>query len=327
MASYQVTAPVVVVKDDQGKERHIYRDSLIPEDSIDDLTAERLLRDALIAEVDAAGAVIETDLDDLGAVTEFDLLRRRSTGSAPVQSELESLLAGLRREGVTLPPQATRALELTHEVRALHQSPRVHAWIAQADLATVDAAQIYDQCRQTLTDTGLTTGAIGPSIVAQCTDALVARAAAAVVADLDRIITELRPTWDQAAALVHKAYQAGIRPTTTAADAIVMGDEAVAAWRTLAQPTAVLNRIWRLRNRLLFIADREIPERDLGTITWLDRASAGPPELTVVDVSWQQARVSRSLGTPIAVHTPDVRQGTDTEHDIEAELTKEQVIA
>ncbi len=260
-------------------------------------------------------------------IDDSELHRRRSTGAAPVAAEIESLLADLRREGVAPPSETIRALELAQAVKDLHQPPDVHAWIRDVDLDSVSPQQVYDYLRLALADTGLTTGALGPNIVATGTDALTARAASALVADLDRIIAELRPAWDQAAALLHKASKAGIRATTTAADAIAMGDEAVAAWRTLAQPLAVLDRIWRLRNKLLFIAGREIPDRDLGQIAWLDLATSGPPALTVVDVTWQQARVHRITGAPIDAHTPDVSLDTDTEHDIESELVEAQVLA
>jgi hypothetical protein len=250
------------------------------------------------------------------AIAPHDLQRRRLGTAAPVASELHALLDDLRREGVDPPAEAARALALLADTRKVYESLPDRNWLAHADLDSLDPQRIIDHLRLVLTDTGLHSGA-GTNIAGHAFEALVTRATAAVVADTDRICDDLRPAWDAAAAVVHTAAAAGIRGATTAAQVIEMGDDAVNAWRTLAQPLATLDRLHRLRNRLLFFAGRELADHDLGEQRWLDRASAAPPQLHTTETTWEQARMQRlAPGTLTASADPVTDNHDDQEEGI-----------
>jgi hypothetical protein len=254
-------------------------------------------------------------------VAHHDLQRRRSTSAAPVQSEVLALLAALDAEGVPAPAEAVRAMQLLAGTTELHTPPDVPGWIAGADLDSLTPGQIMEHLRGDLADLGLSIGKSGPNLFGQVHNALVARAAQAITTDLDRILDELRPTWDAAADLVHDAARTGITSATTAEAVIAMGDEAVAAYRQLAAPLATLDRLHQLRNTLLFYAGRELAEHELGPQRWLDRASSTPPALTTTKVTWQQRAVERLAGAPAeaipAGDTDTVGPKHETEIDTE----------
>jgi hypothetical protein len=100
-----------------------------------------------------------------------------------------------------------------------------------------------------------------------------------------------------------------------------LGDDAVAAYRTLAQPLATLDRIWKLRNTLLFLAGRELTDRDVESRRWVDDCIAAPAELTITDMTWERARLQRMApGTLTASVDPDT-DGIDIERETLDEVT------
>lgn len=253
-----------------------------------------------------------------------DLSRRRGSFGIATDPWVPEVLDALHREAVTPPAAAVRALQLADELRARSQSPNVGTYVAEVDLDSLTPESLWAYCRTALTDTELTDGRTGSNLRSNAADALTTRAAKAIIADIDRIIADLRPRWDAAAAVVHAAAQTGITSINLPAKAVIdLGDDAVRAWRDMAAPLATLNRIWQLRNLLALHAGREIPETDLGTVDWLARANSGAPELTITAQSWQSARVQRATGARITERDTD----PDDIDDIEAQLTKEQVTA
>ncbi|WP_426986560.1 hypothetical protein [Pseudarthrobacter sp. Y6] len=72
-----------------------------------------------------------------------------------------------------------------------------------------------------------------------------------LAADTDRIIQELRPTFDAAAGQVHAAVEAGIRPHSTAQDVLDLEDATAAAlWNDLNTHVRALERIKNLRVKM-----------------------------------------------------------------------------
>jgi hypothetical protein len=254
------------------------------------------------------------------SIDQHDLHTRRSSGGTPVLSELQALLDALAAEGVSPPPDTAVAVELVLGTRKLAvQMPDIPGWLVGADLDALTPAGIMDRLRTELANTGLRTGG-GSNFVFAVDVALIGRAVSAVAADLDRIITELRPAFDAAAIEVHDAAKTGLTSATTAEQVIDLGDEAVAAYRRLASPLATLTRLWKLRNRLLFYVGRELPERDLGEQRWLDRCAAAPVELTVTELTWQQAQVQRQASATTPDTTATHTDAVDTEHEILEEV-------
>lgn len=258
------------------------------------------------------------------AVTQHDL-SRRERHEPPVQSDVAPLIEALAREGITAPADATHAMALLHECSERYTSPDLRTWITGADLATLDAARIMTELDSAWVRASMLRQGSGLlHDVLDVLDVLDARAVEAVAADVHRLIGDLRPAWDVAANVVAAAAATGISSASTAADVIKLGDDAVAAWRTLPPAIATLNRLHRVRNRLLFLAGRELSEGDIGEQRWLDRAYAGPPALTATEITWQRRRVqlmaARALPAPPSETTPteDVEQTTDEHQELPA---------
>lgn len=199
--------------------------------------------------------------------------------AAPARSEVAALLTELRALGVDPPADGVRALELVDEVERLAAPPDVAGWIARADLSTLGAEDVMTGVRRSVVQLRLTDPA-GRGLLRDAVEALTRRAVAALAGDVDRIVGELHPGWDAAAAVVRAAAAAGIGTASTAADVIALGDAAAAAWRTLPPALAVLDRVHRVRTRLLVLAGRDLDAADVGEQRWLDRAAAGPLQLT-----------------------------------------------
>ena len=87
---------------------------------------------------------------------------------------------------------------------------------------------------------------------------------------------------------------------------------------------ATLDRLHQLRNRLLWLAGRELGAGDIGEQRWLDRAYPGPPALTATEITWQQRRVQllAARGLPAlpreTTPTEDVEQTTDEHQEVPA---------
>lgn len=196
----------------------------------------------------------------------------------PARSEVAALLAELRALGVDPPVEAVRALELVNEVERLAAPPDVAGWIARADLSTLGAEDVMTGVRRSVVQLRLTDPA-GRGLLREAVEALTRRAVAALAGDVDRIVEELHPGWDAAAAVVHAAAAAGIRTASTTTDVLRLGDAAAAAWRILPPALAALDRMHRVRNRMRMLAGRDLDAGDLGEQRWLDRAAAGPLQL------------------------------------------------
>jgi len=100
----------------------------------------------------------------------------------------------------------------------------------------------------------------------QYADRLAAALAAALAADSDRIIAALRPAFDVAAAGVAAAAAAGLQPGCTAADAIELGDAAVAAFRDLHTHRQTLGTLGTLRAQLSEVCGVPPHDRDLAAL-------------------------------------------------------------
>lgn len=97
-------------------------------------------------------------------------------------------------------------------------------------------------------------------------DRLAVELAAALAADADRIIGALRPAFAVAAAGMAAAAAAGLRPGCTAADAIELGDAAVAAFRDLAEHRRTLDTLGNLRVELSSLCHVPPYDKDLAAL-------------------------------------------------------------
>lgn len=109
-------------------------------------------------------------------------------------------------------------------------------------------------------------------------DRLAVELAAALAADSDRIIGALQPAFDQAAAGVAAAAAAGLRPGCTAADAIELGDAAVAAFRDLAEHRRTLDTLGNLRVELSSLCHLPPYDKDLARLH-ADQVGPRQPEV------------------------------------------------
>ncbi len=196
-------------------------------------------------------------------------------------SQLDQVLGDLRREGVDAPPAVDRALELDGECAQLFASPTpVTKWLDGQDLADLDGEQVIERVTEHAwrVQVGDRRGEYARQVAAW----LLQRAVDALAGDLDRIVGELRPTWDAAAADLAAAARAGITGSTTAEEAIEQGDQPVAAWRTVGPAVAVLDRLDQLVARLTFLCgyyvDPEVTNQR-GRQHWLDSSVSGPVAL------------------------------------------------
>lgn len=235
------------------------------------------------------------------AVTHSDLHSRRLGHPLANQAELAELLVELRRYGVEPPADTVRALELLVGVQQVRRPANFRAWLASADLDDLDVETVWEFARSALTDTGLTTGGIGPNVLGGIHTELVNHAAAALVSDLDRILSDLRPTWDQAAKVVTSAANTGLRSSTTPTEVIDLGNDAVEAWRNSQKSLSVLDRLWTLRNKLALLADYEIRDSELGQQGWLDRAANGSLDLALSKRTDEYLRRRRRRQQQLAV--------------------------
>lgn len=199
--------------------------------------------------------------------------------SPPARSEVAALLEKLAALGVDVPPDAVRALQLAEAVERLAAPPDVAGWVQRSDLFAISGEDVMVALRRSVVQLQLAAPA-GRGLLREAVDALTARAVAALAADAERLIDALRPSWDTAAGVVAAAAATGITSASTAADAIKLGDDAAAAWRTLAPALAVLDRLHRLRNTLLSLTGREHDDDRAVQPRWLDRSVAGPVPLT-----------------------------------------------
>lgn len=188
--------------------------------------------------------------------------------------ELQAILDELRGEGVEPPAAALRALELHDEVvRALRtQDADIVRWLGrQPDLDAVTGAQIASKMRETAIAAQLV-GAHGQDSE-RLGAHLVERAIDALREDAERVLGELRPAFAGALAHFVRAHDAGVTSGTTPADVIDLGDEAVAAWRKLADAATAADRLWRLRNRIAFLVgySPSVQDVDAGRTAWLER--------------------------------------------------------
>jgi hypothetical protein len=230
-------------------------------------------------------------------VTALNISHLRSV-VPPHQGDVRDLLTQLAAEGVAPPPAAARAMTLLAEVlaRCFVATPALAERVG-TDLDDVDADSLTEAMRRALVDRHLYDSDWPRSAL----DAhLAAIAVAAIAADVERILADLRPTWDTAAAAVHGAVRAGIGPHTKAADVLEASDAAVAAWRALLVAVPVLDRLHRLRNRVLWTAALDVTDDDLeyGQAAWLTRAAGGPPSLTSSEPK-DVAAARRRIAEPI----------------------------
>lgn len=200
----------------------------------------------------------------------------RLSNFPPSPPEVAEVVERLRAENVTPPAAAAEALDLAHTV--YRDIPSLAARLDQLPQPVTPDA-LWRVLRETAADIYLTRET---SLPTEAADLLTARAVAALAADVDEMLDRLRPRWDTAARQLAAAAAAGIGPATSSADVIAAGDAAVAAWRTLEVAVGTLDRLMHVRNNLLWITGREVEDADLdtGLAVWLQRAAAGPVQLT-----------------------------------------------
>lgn len=178
------------------------------------------------------------------------------------ERELHDVLVALTAEGATLPADAALCLERLAQLDAIHRGGigDPAAVVARADLEHLsgfDLARVVEFAAldraQRLDDAG-TRSAIR--------HALLVRAVSGLAAAVPDLLDPLAQSFRSALADVQDAVDAGITTTTTADEAIDLGDDAVAAWRRLIAPTSGvgrLNRLWALRCRLLQVVGCHVP--------------------------------------------------------------------
>jgi len=235
---------------------------------------------------------------------------------------LDQALAGLAALGVPTPAATQQALDLTAEL--LNRPTGIGAWIAGQPLDALTPAAITAAMRDYMLAAGVATamGSAHDAVGNETTAALLDRARDGLAESLDEIAATLRPRWDEAAAVVTAAVDAGITSTTSAEEAIG-SDTMVGPWRDLGVAVALLGRIEQAWLTALFVCGiplghDEQPRRGRGA--WLDSAGRlallGPSQRPVLSAAErtdarEQTPLARYLGERIGGPAVLAQRATD----------------
>ena len=238
---------------------------------------------------------------------------------------LFSLIAQLTDLDVDLPPEVVTAAALLQDATN-GELTRLALEPASCDLVHLDRSALVEHIREhaarrVVTDTmAESVWQISLSLAQQAGDLLAERA--------DDLISQLRPTFEQAAREITSATKAGIRAGITAEQVMDLGPKAIAAWRSLPAHAATLDRIASARIALsetLGVAPSANPfgprqygaafsasapkwdTRTSGADRWL-RLAAQPEPLTLLSIeeSGRAARATITMRQPIAPSNADV---------------------
>jgi hypothetical protein len=195
---------------------------------------------------------------------------------------LDGVLAELAELGATVPPRVREILALADDVRTkLSASRSASSWLDDVDLATASADDLVTALRAhaLAMAAGDATGVHGQELL----DGLTERAVDELARHLESMITELRPTFDEAARVLQVAAAAGITPRTTAAD-VVESDDLIEHWRALGPAVATLDRIEHAAVHATFVCGFEMGVNDQarrGRDAWLAATGVEPVTLTL----------------------------------------------
>jgi len=192
---------------------------------------------------------------------------------------LAAVLDDLRGLDVTIPAGVTRALGLVDNVDELLRPPSsIGRWLADQDPDELTTARIAAAMQERHLATAL---ADDHAARAEITAHLVDRAVDALADDLDAVVDQLRPRWDEAANVLAAAAAAGVHSETTAEEAIA-SDVLVEHWRALTPAVATLDELDRVVHRSLFVSGYPLAvdeQARTGRAAWLRACTTGPVEL------------------------------------------------
>jgi hypothetical protein len=145
---------------------------------------------------------------------------------------------------VDLPDEVVRLLALWDAAGQIADADPADDLRAAVADGTVTVDTIADRLRQGALDINAKQGAV--QLRRQLEPHLAAAISAALHADGDRIVTDLRPTFDRAAETV-TAMAGKFSGTATPATILAAGPEASAAFHQLTEHQATLDRVWQAR--------------------------------------------------------------------------------
>lgn len=155
-----------------------------------------------------------------------------------------AVLDPLEKLGVALPDDATAALALADASTAAAADVPANGLRAGIADGTIGPDNIADRLREAALDVAAHQGAV--TLRTQLLPYLASAVQTALAADADRIVDDLRPTFDQAVETVANA--AGhLRPNAKPADILTAGPASAAAYHAIAEQQAILELILQAR--------------------------------------------------------------------------------
>ncbi len=160
---------------------------------------------------------------------------------------IQSLAHDLQALGLDLPEQARTALDVQAAALTAASATPTEDLRADAEAGTLDPATIGARVREAAL--ALNARAAAHEVARELIHPLQKVATRAVMADADRIVKAMRPAFDTVAAGIAEAA-ARFDPDTSPERVIATGPEATAAYRTLDQHRATLDRVHAVRATL-----------------------------------------------------------------------------
>lgn len=161
-------------------------------------------------------------------------------------NELREIVEAVKAYGIKPDPKVAHGIDI-HD--AIHHRTATAPTVRILDLTEDEAVDHAFNIARTIAqgNRGEGTTAVGIAST-HVQDRLVSETWEVLTADIPRIINELRPTFDTAAAQLTAAIAAGITPKSTAQDVLDLEDAAAAAiWNNLDGHIRTLERIKSLR--------------------------------------------------------------------------------